>query len=143
MSEPTSKSVSVGDELVGKPSRKLAASVSRTAADGPRAIDERLRALDKEWDIDRVVVEARALAATLTGLALGSVGGRARAPWAAFLLERSRGSNPPQLLLRACGFRSASEIESERSALSAARGTRHPASPASYTFWARGAAPAE
>jgi hypothetical protein len=143
MSEFVQSSVAAGVEPAGQARRKLIASVARTAAQGPRAIDARLCELDQEWDIDRVLVEAKAVAAAVSGLALGLVGGKA--PWSAFLLEQGRrGVVPPLFVLRALGVRSAAEIEYERASLRAARGTRVPATNAVPTAWSRAAlAPAE
>ncbi len=93
---------------------------------GPAAISERLEALDFEWPTDRVVgLGAAAVAAVgvalaaahsprwlaLTGVAIATIAQQA-------LL----GASPASLALRYAGFRSAREIDVERSALKALRG---------------------
>jgi phage tail tape-measure protein len=92
----------------------------------PEQIDQRLRELDAEWDIDRVI-EASAAGATLFGSVMGLLGGR---KWflltgvaAAFLLQHAvQGWSPPLPLFRRVGVRTAKEIEAERVALRALRG---------------------
>jgi len=99
----------------------------RQALDGgPRAIDERLQELDKEWDVERVL-ETTAASLMLTGLTLGVTVDRR---WlalpgvvAGFLLQHAlQGWCPPLPVVRAFRVRSAQEIEHERNALKAARG---------------------
>jgi hypothetical protein len=101
-------------------------SVSRTLALGRAAIDERLKALDREWDTERVL-EALAASFTLSGLALGLTVSRKwfalPAVVAGFLLQHAtQGFCPPLLVLRAGGVRTRDEIDHERYALKAARG---------------------
>lgn len=84
-------------------------------------IRERLRALDREWDVERVL-EANASALALTGVALGAVVGR-RWLWVPatvlgfLLLHATQGWCPPLPVLRAKGVRTRGEIERERIAL--------------------------
>jgi hypothetical protein len=95
------------------------------------SIDARLRELDGEWDVERVL-ETHSSAITLFGLALGFLG---RRRWFAvplvvqgFSLVHAlrRGWCPPLPLLRALGFRSSREIELDRHALEALRGESEP-----------------
>jgi hypothetical protein len=84
-------------------------------------IRERLRALDREWDVERVL-EANAAALALTGVAMGAVVGR-RWLWVPatvlgfLLLHATQGWCPPLPVLRAKGVRTRGEIERERIAL--------------------------
>ncbi|HZQ00156.1 MAG TPA: hypothetical protein VFB13_11490 [Reyranella sp.] len=92
----------------------------------PEGIDERLRELDREWDIERTL-EANAALLGLAGVALGSAGLRGGLRLSAlvtgFLLQHAvQGWCPPMPLLRRLGIRTAREIEIERVALKALRG---------------------
>ena len=92
----------------------------------PDEIDERLKELEEEWDIERVL-EANASALTLVGTVLGLFGGKR---WlllpgavSAFLLQHAvQGWCPPLPVLRRLGFRTAHEIAQEYYALKAIRG---------------------
>lgn len=89
-------------------------------------IDERLDALDREWDIERAI-EANAAAVSLLGLVLGTTRDRR---WlavpglvATFLFQHAiQGWCPPVPVLRRLGFRTVFEIDQERMALKALRG---------------------
>jgi len=89
-------------------------------------IDRRLRELDREWDIERLL-EANAAAFAFLGIALGTVADRR---WlrlsvvvTAFLFQHAvQGWCPPIAVLRRLGVRTAREIEVERIALKALRG---------------------
>lgn len=101
-------------------------SVARCAASGPRAIDERLWELDREWDLDRAMF-AWAPLPIAVGLTLGLAVNRRffvlPAVVATFLaLYATRGWAPPAALLRRRGFRTRDEIADERFALKALRG---------------------
>jgi hypothetical protein len=82
--------------------------ISRIAAPGNQAIDRRLRELDLEWDIERVL-ETMAPTFTLTGLALGLTVNK---KWllipavvnAFFLQHAVQGWCPPLPVLRRLGF---------------------------------------
>jgi hypothetical protein len=92
-------------------------------AENPRHIPERLRELDREWDIERCV-ETGFAALTLLGLGLGfSVNRRwlllSAAVQGFFLQHALQGWCPPIPVLRRLGVRTAQEIESERHALKA------------------------
>ena len=101
-------------------------AVARCAAGGPEAIERRLMALDREWDIERTL-EANASSLALVGLGLGAFVNRRYfalpAVIAGFLLEHAlQGWCPPVPLLRRLSFRTQSEIDEERYALKALRG---------------------
>lgn len=90
------------------------------------AIDERLKELDAEWDIERTL-EANAATAVLVGLALGATVDRRwfafPAVVAAFLLQHAlQGWCPPLPVFRRMGIRTSYEIDYERYALKALRG---------------------
>jgi len=88
-------------------------------------IENRLRELDREWDIERVL-ETNAGVISLLGLTLGALKGR----WyilptfvAAFLVQHAvEGWCPPVPLFRRLGIRTTREINHERFALKALRG---------------------
>ena len=89
-------------------------------------IPRRLRELEGEWDIERAI-EANASALAFTGTVLGATGDRRwfvlPALVTAFLFQHAiQGWCPPVPILRRLGFRTAHEIEQERTALKALRG---------------------
>ena len=101
--------------------RETEERVARCAAAGRGAIQRRLAELDQEWDIERTL-EANAATASLIGLTLGATVDRRwyffPAAVAGFLLQHAvQGWCPPLPVFRRWGVRTASEIESERSAL--------------------------
>jgi hypothetical protein len=101
------------------------ASVHRHAAQ-PGAIDARLRQLDREWDIERLL-EANAATVALAGVLLGASVDRrfflVPGVVAGFLLQHAlQGWCPPLAVFRRAGVRTAREIEDERQALKALRG---------------------
>jgi hypothetical protein len=92
----------------------------------PEGIDERLRELEREWDIERVL-EANAALLAFSGVALGAMGVRGGSRLAllvtGFLFQHAmQGWCPPVPLLRRLGVRTSREIEVERIALKALRG---------------------
>lgn len=106
--------------------RQTETNVRQHFGRGPRAISWRLDALDREWDIERLL-EANAASLTVLGVVLGAtvdrrffaipgiVGG--------FLLQHAlQGWCPPVPLFRRLGFRTEQEIQEERYALKALRG---------------------
>jgi hypothetical protein len=102
------------------------ANVARYAALGPAEIGERLRELDREWDVERAL-EAHAALAVLAGLPLGTGVSRKLlvlpALVGAFLFQHAvQGWCPPLPVFRRLGFRTAQEIEHERVALKMLRG---------------------
>jgi hypothetical protein len=106
--------------------RETEAQVTRTAAAGPAAIEQRLEELDREWDIERTL-EANAAGAALVGLGLGTFVNRRwfllPAVVAGFLLQHAvQGWCPPVPLFRRIGVRSQTEIDYERYSLKVLRG---------------------
>lgn len=101
--------------------RETAQRVSALASQGPAAVEARLRALDKEWDIERCL-ETGASSLTLIGTVLGATVNK---KWfwlpggvAAFLLQHAlQGWCPPLPVFRRLGVRTADEINRERHAL--------------------------
>jgi hypothetical protein len=94
-------------------------------AQRPSEIENRLRELDEEWDIERVL-QTNAGIVSLLGLTLATVRGR----WlllpgvvAAFLIQHAvEGWCPPVPVFRRLGIRTTREINHERFALKALRG---------------------
>jgi hypothetical protein len=87
----------------------------------PDRIDQRLRELDAEWDIERGL-QVMSSAATLLGLTLTAVGGRRflilpLVVQGFFLQHALQGWCPPLPALRRAGMRTPKEIEDERHAL--------------------------
>jgi hypothetical protein len=98
----------------------------RHFAANPAAIPRRLRELDEEWDIERML-EANAGALASIGTVLGTTVDKR---WLAvplivggFLFQHAiQGWCPPVPVLRRLGFRTAREIDTERVALKTVRG---------------------
>ena len=104
--------------------------IARVRAAGPAAIEQRLRELDREWDIERAI-EANAASIALVGIALGAFVSAwfllLPAAVCAFLLQHAlQGWCPPVPVLRRLGFRTQTEIEGERCEL---RGGAEPVGP--------------
>jgi hypothetical protein len=113
------------DDINRKIRSEMADRVRYFAAN-PGQIAQRLRELDEEWDIERAI-EANASALAFTGVALGATSDRRwlilPALVTAFLFQHAiQGWCPPVPILRRLGFRTAHEIEQERTALKAVRG---------------------
>jgi hypothetical protein len=111
---------------------QIAESVRWHAAH-PDRIDRRLRELDEEWDIERML-EANASTLAFVGVALGATLDRRwlalPALVTAFLFQHAvQGWCPPLPILRSLGFRTAREIDTERYALKALRGDFGPIGP--------------
>lgn len=95
-------------------------------ADHPDQIDRRLRELDEEWDVERML-ELNSSALSLLGVALGITRSRR---WLLlplvvqgfFLQHGLEGWCPPLPIFRKLGIRMQAEIEAERYALKAMRG---------------------
>jgi len=92
----------------------------------PAEIEERIEALRREWDIERVL-EANAATVALAGIALGATVDRRwfvlPAIVGGFLLQHAlQGWCPPLPLFRKLGVRTAAEIHEEIVALKALRG---------------------
>lgn len=102
------------------------ASLLRCAQAQNGVIDERLRVLEREWDIDRII-ETEAPIAGLVGIALGVLANRRLlvVPGviaAMMCLFATTGRYPLSPILRRMGVRTANEIQRERYALKALRG---------------------
>jgi hypothetical protein len=109
--------------------RRIAWEIDRSIenhAAHPEDIPGRLRELEAEWDVERVL-EANASALVLVGLALAASVDRRWAALsagvAAFLFQHAlQGWCPPLPVLRRLGFRTVHEIDRERTALRILRG---------------------
>ena len=109
--------------------RQIQAQIRRDVrhfAAHPDQIPGRLLELRKEWDIERAI-EANASILAFSGTVLGATGDRRwlalPALVTAFLFQHAvQGWCPPVPVLRRLGFRTAHEIEQERTALMALRG---------------------
>jgi hypothetical protein len=100
--------------------------VSRYVGADPVFIDERIRELEREWDIERAL-EANAASVALVGLGLGLTVNRKflllPVAVAAFLLQHAlQGWCPPVPLMRRLGIRTSAEIHEEIIALRILRG---------------------
>lgn len=101
-------------------------------AQHPDEIEERLKQLDAEWDVERVL-EANASLLAFAGTALGATIDRRwltlPAVVTAFLFQHAvQGWCPPLPLIRRLGVRTAAEIDHERYALKMLRGDFNTAS---------------
>jgi hypothetical protein len=99
--------------------------ISRYVGADPVFIDERIRELEREWDVERAL-ESNAAAVIIAGVGLGFMNRRFLAlPMvaAAFLLQHAlQGWCPPLPLLRRLGIRTSAEIHDEIIALRILRG---------------------
>ena len=98
----------------------------------PEQIEARLRELDEEWDIERML-ETGSSALTLTGLVLGIARSHkwlllSLAVQGFFMQHALQGWCPPLPVLRRLGFRTPDEINRERCALEEFRGRGGPRS---------------
>jgi hypothetical protein len=122
------------DEDINRNIRQETAARVRYFAEHPDKIDRRLRELDEEWDIERVL-QANAAALTFAGSMLGATVNKRwltlPALVGAFLFQHAlQGWCPPIPILRRLGYRTPREIEEERVALKALRGDFGPIGPA-------------
>ena len=119
--EPSEPAESVSERIWQETTERV-----RRYAERPGSIDDRLRDLDREWDIERILAIETA-AFSLAGIVLGIL---ASFWWlllpgllAAFLLEHAvHGWCPPVAVFRQMGIRTRMEIEAERYALKGLRG---------------------
>ena len=96
-------------------------SIERHIRDDADQIEQQLRELESEWDIERLL-ETNAATLSLAGLALGATVNRKfyilPAIMCGFLLQHGlQGWCPPVEILRRLGFRTTEEIDGERYAL--------------------------
>jgi hypothetical protein len=119
-------STNTADEINQQIRQRTERNIMESIAGGPKAIERRLKELDREWDIERVL-ETMAPTITLLGLMLSVTKSR---KWlivpaivqSFFLQHALQGWCPPIPLLRRLGFRTLDEINEERYALKALRG---------------------
>lgn len=105
--------------------RDIEKNVAWHASAGEESINQRLRELDQEWDIERAL-ETLASGFSLVGFVL-AVGNRKWLMLPAvvgtfMLMHGLQGWCPPLPVVRRLGFRTRSEIDKERFALKAVRG---------------------
>jgi hypothetical protein len=108
--------------------QQLRENIMRFADADELTIEQRLRELDREWNVERAI-ELEAPTMILLGLALGSMSNR---KWFALsamaasmvILHNLQGWYPLLPAFRAAGLRTAEEIEQERMALKALLGER-------------------
>lgn len=113
-------------EINARIDREIAGNLRYFAAQDNHEITRRIRELDHEWDVERVL-EANAATLGLTGLALGVLRDRR---WLVlpglvlpFLLQHAvQGWCPPLEVFRRLGFRTRREIDREKYALKVLRG---------------------
>lgn len=106
--------------------REIAACVARYANSSPQEIEQRIDALEREWDVERVL-EVNASTLAFAGLLLGITHNR---KWLfvpgivlPFLFQHAvQGWCPPLPVLRRSGVRTRDEINREKYALKALRG---------------------
>ena len=114
------------DEAINRRIEAATGERIRRLARNPLAIERRLRELDREWDIERVL-ETNAALIALAGVALGA---RLDRRWlllpalvTTFLFQHAvQGWCPPLPVLRRLGFRTRKEIDREKYALKYLRG---------------------
>jgi hypothetical protein len=102
------------------------AAVVRLEAASPAEIEQRLKALDREWDVERLL-QTNASVVVLLGLALASTVNRKFlllpvGVFGFFAQHALQGWCPPIPVFRRLGVRTQREIERERYALKALRG---------------------
>jgi hypothetical protein len=105
---------------------QLQHNISRCIGADRQTIDRRLRELDREWNIERMI-ETEAPAMIGLGIALGVLAGRKWFSISAMaagmvILHNLQGWYPWLPLLRSLGVRTQQEIEQERMALKVLRG---------------------
>jgi hypothetical protein len=114
------------DESINESIRRRSEMNVAYLAGHPEQIERRLRELDEEWDVERML-ETGSSALTLSSLILGVARDRR---WLlvslvvqGFMMQHAlQGWCPPLPVLRRLGFRTQYEIEQERYALKAIRG---------------------
>lgn len=113
-------------EITRRIDREIENSIRFHASQPPGLITARIRELDAEWDIERVL-QTNAATLALTGAIVGLTVNRKALVLTCgvlgFLLQHAlSGWCPPLPLLRRLGFRTRKEIDRERYALKALRG---------------------
>lgn len=114
------------DEVNQQIQQQTKANAALAIAGGRGAIEQRLEALDREWDIERLL-ETNAGTAVVVGCVLGATMDKRwfalPAIVGAFLVQHAlQGWCPPLPVFRRLGVRTAAEIEAERKLLRDALG---------------------
>ena len=114
------------DKKNAKIDREILANIKKYSAGGPAAVSERIKYLDQEWDVERV------LEIVMPGLALGGIAlSLITGPYSLtlpvlmlifFIWHAYQGWCPPIPILRYFKVRTRSEIDREKYALKALRG---------------------
>lgn len=128
MLSPTARRVELNTSpaLNRKFQRQLEANISRYMGADRAAIDRRLRELDREWNVERLIETEAPLMIGL-GIALGLLKDRKWFAVSAFaasmvILHSLQGWYPLIPVFRRLGLRTQNEIEEERNALRMLRG---------------------
>jgi len=105
-------------------------SVARYVSACPQMLDQRLRTLDHEWDVERITAMAASVG-LLAGMALAAALGTVWLIVPALIalclfLHAVFGWSPALPVIRQLGYRTALEIDHERYALKALRGDFQP-----------------
>ena len=113
-------------EMLERIDRDIEQTIRFYAVQPREAISRRIRELEQEWDMERVL-ETNASSLALAGLALGIVKNRgylllSGAVLSFLLMHALQGWCPPVPMLRKLGVRTRSEIDREKYALKALRG---------------------
>jgi len=124
---------STAEEINRRIDREIEERVRDYAGRDPEEITQRIEALEREWDMERVL-ETNASALAFTGLVLGAVHDRR---WLAvpgivlpFLFQHAvQGWCPPVPAFRRLGVRTRKEIDREKYALRILRGDFHQMEP--------------
>ena len=113
-------------EILERIDRKIEETIRFYATQPKEVISRRIRELDREWDMERVL-ETNASSLALAGTVLGLVKHRKYLLFSGtvlsfLLLHALQGWCPPVPLLRRYGIRTRSEIDREKYALKVLRG---------------------
>jgi hypothetical protein len=133
----TRVSQNTAEEINERIRQETEANIRRISQEGPTSVERRLKELDQEWDIERLL-ETVAPSLTLLGLTLGLTVNK---KWfivpvlvqSFFLQHALQGWCPPLPVLRSLGVRTQGEIDRERYALKAIRGDFRRQSGSSHT----------
>jgi hypothetical protein len=111
----------------------------RLAANNPKLINQRLKLLEEEWDMERAL-ELNASTLAFSGVVLGALVNRKwlilPAVVTLFLAQHAiQGWCPPLPILRRLGFRTRQEIEREKYGLKTLRGDFKKSSNEGDTAW--------
>ncbi|HEU4648581.1 MAG TPA: hypothetical protein VFS33_05940 [Gemmatimonadales bacterium] len=109
------------DRIRARLDERMLARLRRETAADPRRLTRRMKELDQQWNIERIL-EGTAAAAVLTGVGLGATVDRRFLVLPAVVLllwlqQAAAGWCPPAAVLRRFGLHTRREIETERQAL--------------------------